>query len=249
MRTLRVASFTLLALLVPLAAYAQSTNDLTALLAQITALEQQINSLAGTTSVTTATNVSVPSSQPSNSSASCPSLSRTISFGSTGSDVSSLQAFLITKGFLQATATGYFGNLTQSAVANWQESNEVVAGGDAVSTGLGIAGPKTRAAIFASCVDSHPALPTAPAKQCLPVSQPQTDCPTGWQPVDDAAGCATYYQCSISLPSTSNPYSTSTASPTTPASCPVVQQPICSGTVTPFQTSANGCVVSYQCSI
>jgi len=248
MRILRVAPLTLLALLVPLSAYAQSTNTLNALLAQVTALEQQISSLSGTVAATTSTNVTAPTSQTSSSSASCPSLSRTLSFGSTGSDVSSLQLFFISEGLLQASATGYFGNLTQSAVANWQESNGVVSGGDSISTGLGIVGPKTRAAITASC-DGQSTSQSAPAKQCLPTSPPQTDCPTGWQPINDAAGCAMYYQCSISLPTAGNPTSTPTPSSTTSTTCPVVQRPICSGTVTPFQTNPSGCVVSYQCSI
>ena len=35
--------------------------------------------------------------------------------------------------------------MTQNAVAQWQEKNNVVSGGDAGSTGLGVVGPRTRA--------------------------------------------------------------------------------------------------------
>lgn len=49
------------------------------------------------------------------------SYSRNLTIGDTGSDVSSLQQFLISGGFLHVVApTGYFGSLTEAAVAAWQ---------------------------------------------------------------------------------------------------------------------------------
>jgi peptidoglycan hydrolase-like protein with peptidoglycan-binding domain len=65
-------------------------------------------------------------------------LTRNLSMGSTGADVSSLQTFLAKDATLypQGLVTGYFGFLTKSAVSNFQSRNGI----DAV----GIVGPITR---------------------------------------------------------------------------------------------------------
>lgn len=90
---------------------------------------------------------------------SCPSLSRNLSRGVRGADVVSLQQFLIEEGVLApGNATGLFGPLTEAAVKSWQASHGVVAFGSPSTTGWGVVGPKTRAAIFASC-GRTPALP------------------------------------------------------------------------------------------
>lgn len=82
----------------------------------------------------------------------CPSLTRVLSFGLRGDDVKSLQDFLILEGMLSAeSATGYFGPLTEASVKQWQARNNIVSSGDALSSGFGVVGPKTRAAIFARC--------------------------------------------------------------------------------------------------
>src|SRR6185312_3877763 len=68
-----------------------------------------------------------------------------LTVGSTGADVTALQNLLISKGFLTmpaGVAEGYFGALTQSAVAAWQAS----AG---ISPAAGYFGPKSRAAVNA----------------------------------------------------------------------------------------------------
>lgn len=68
-----------------------------------------------------------------------------LTVGSTGADVTALQNLLISKGFLTmpaGVAEGYFGALTQSAVAKWQAS----AG---ISPAAGYFGPKSRAAVNA----------------------------------------------------------------------------------------------------
>src|SRR3989344_4330483 len=92
-------------LLVPVA-HAQSTADLqaqiAALLAQIQQLQAQLNvSQRGTSSY---------------------SFTRDLTVGSRGDDVSALQQILISGGFLTAVSapTGYFGSLTQAALAKWQ---------------------------------------------------------------------------------------------------------------------------------
>ncbi|MDR3571974.1 MAG: peptidoglycan-binding domain-containing protein [Candidatus Pacebacteria bacterium] len=232
----------------PLSAAAQSTTDISAVLAQITTLEQQIKLLTGSSSTATSTpSTPAPSSTPSTQ-ASCPDLSRTLSLGISGADVSGLQVFLAQEGYFNGLTTGYFGSLTQASVAAWQEKNGIVTGGDANSTGLGVVGPKTRAAMEAACA---PGQGTTPAKaQCIPAHPPTLECSTQWQPVLDANGCSSYYQCTVQLPQSSTPTSSNpSATSSAPVTCPFVQKPTCSGTVTPFQTNANGCVISYQCSI
>ncbi len=64
---------------------------------------------------------------------------RDLTVGSTGADVTALQNALISKGYLKASATGYFGSLTQAAVSAWQTA----AG---VTPTAGYFGAKSRAA-------------------------------------------------------------------------------------------------------
>jgi len=74
----------------------------------------------------------------------CPILSRSLSRGMNGTDVVSLQNYLIGEGVLSAGLnTGYFGALTAGALVNWQSAHGISA--------IGIAGPATRAAIAAHC--------------------------------------------------------------------------------------------------
>ena len=56
--------------------------------------------------------------------------------GSTGSDVTALQQILVQQGFLNTTATGFFGPLTAAASAKFQTAHGIEA--------LGWVGPKTR---------------------------------------------------------------------------------------------------------
>jgi murein L,D-transpeptidase YcbB/YkuD len=66
---------------------------------------------------------------------------RTLSLGSSGTDVSSLQQFLQAQGYLDATPTGYFGTMTQAAVAQFQKANNI--------SPVGSVGPLTKAKITA----------------------------------------------------------------------------------------------------
>lgn len=76
------------------------------------------------------------------------SLSRNLSFGAKGDDVTSLQKFLIEKGYLSAdNATGYFGMLTQAAVQKFQAAQGIVSSGSPETNGYGAVGPTTRARI------------------------------------------------------------------------------------------------------
>ncbi len=68
-------------------------------------------------------------------------LSRQLELGMSGPDVSSLQTFLATDAtvYPQGLITGYFGTLTQAAVAKWQTKNGIPS--------VGRVGPATLAAI------------------------------------------------------------------------------------------------------
>lgn len=69
-----------------------------------------------------------------------------LTIGSTGADVNALQAMLIASGDLAiATPTGYFGPLTQAALAKWQAARGIV-------PASGYFGPLTQAAIAAAAV-------------------------------------------------------------------------------------------------
>jgi peptidoglycan hydrolase-like protein with peptidoglycan-binding domain len=106
-------------------ANAQSTSDLqaqiSALLAQIAQLQAQLNGSSSGSAMTY-------------------DFTNDLTVGSTGADVSSLQQLLINKGYLTAVSapTGYFGALTQSALAKFQAAN-------GISPAAGYFGPKTRA--------------------------------------------------------------------------------------------------------
>ena len=134
-------------------AFAQGTADanaqISALLAQIQALQAQMASLQQGSSTTT-------------NSASCPNLYRTLSHGSRGNDVASLQQFLRSTGdFTHQEITDYYGTATQAAVQGWQSRNGVVTHGTPDATGYGVIGPKTRSIILASCTGTYS--PQSPA--------------------------------------------------------------------------------------
>lgn len=252
MRLFRSAAAVLLASALPAIALAQTsqTPDLASLLAQLTALEQQIQSLGAAATTSATTPAQVPAAPASAPAGLCPDLSRALSLGASGADVAGLQTFLGQEGLFKGIATGYFGVLTEAAVSQWQQQNGVVSGGDANSTGLGVVGPKTRVAMEASCLPGASAAATS--SECSDVLPPASECSTGWQPISDPNGCTMYYRCTIALPSSFASSTTSTPSITPSSattSCPFVPKPVCSGTITPFQTDSNGCVTAYECAL
>ena len=86
---------------------------------------------------------------------------RPLSFGLSGSDVTTLQTELVAKGYLSATSvTGYFGLLTQTAVEKFQCAQGIICSGAGIA-GYGIAGPKTQAALANTSSSSSSA--TSPA--------------------------------------------------------------------------------------
>lgn len=93
--------------------------------------------------------------------------------GMGGEAVSALQQFLQDEGFLQSTATGYYGGMTETAVREWQAKNGLVSDGNAYTTGWGAVGPRTWSALRARCVpvvggdrDEHGCIPSAGYSWC-----------------------------------------------------------------------------------
>lgn len=90
------------------------------------------------------------------SAGSCPSLTHTLRRGAadatTNGEVSMLQRFLTGSGhYTFGEITGYYGSVTETAVQKWQSQNGVVSDGSPDTTGFGVVGPRTRAAIAAAC--------------------------------------------------------------------------------------------------
>jgi dienelactone hydrolase/peptidoglycan hydrolase-like protein with peptidoglycan-binding domain len=77
-----------------------------------------------------------------------------LSKGSTGPRVVALQAFLDEAYLEFPTPTGYFGSITETAVKQWQREKGIVSSGNAATTGWGVVGPKTMAAMGLSCANS-----------------------------------------------------------------------------------------------
>ncbi len=131
--------------LAPLSATALAAGDIAT---QIQSLLQQVRALQAQLAALTGTGITASDA----TSSACLRLYRTLSRGASGSDVVSLQAYLISEGDLSVgSATGFFGPLTESAVQRWQARNGVVSYGDPVSTGYGVVGSITRAALAAKC--------------------------------------------------------------------------------------------------
>lgn len=122
----------------PVTTQAQTTAELQAmintLLAQIAALQAQIGG---------------------GSSGSSTTFSADLTLGSTGADVTALQQWLVSKGFLTmpaGVAMGHFGPLTQAAVAAYQTSK-------GISPAAGYFGPVTRASVNAGAPVVPPVVP------------------------------------------------------------------------------------------
>lgn len=131
----------------PFVASADMVSDLQAQVAslqtQIKTLEIQLKAATAVSSSGTAT-----SSSASVVAATCPNISRSLSFGMRGDDVMQLQHFLSVHGFLSASSTGYFGPLTKRAVGTWQAENSIAA---PTTAGFGIFGPLSRSHFGRMC--------------------------------------------------------------------------------------------------
>ena len=138
--------------------------------------------------------------------AGCPTISRSLSRGTTGTDVTALQQFLISQGVLSAeSATGYFGPLTERGVQTLQKTRNLVSSGTAATPGFGFVGPKTRTLIYSLC--SGAVSPAAVKAHVVPKLRnpncPQVPLPTGksctgkWKEVRDTIkGCTASWKCS-----------------------------------------------------
>jgi peptidoglycan hydrolase-like protein with peptidoglycan-binding domain len=158
------------ALLTPLFAAAQTDSSTTvsvqvqSLLSQITSLEQQLHTLLQSVA-TSSTSMMWDGSRPNASSTpvmwgpgpaviasstppgmgNCPSFGRDLSVGSQGNDVMQLQQMLAGDGFFSASTTGYFGQLTASALDQFQAHFDIS------TSSAGFFGPLTRTFIGAHC--------------------------------------------------------------------------------------------------
>ncbi len=130
-----------------------------ALLAQVQALQAQLaaQGITGgtggaTVPVYTGTSGVSPAAQGVNSSA-CPLIGRALGLDASGDDVSRLQQFLARDPsvYPEAKVTGYYGALTEAAVKRWQTKYNIVSSGSAATTGYGVVGPRTAAAISLQC--------------------------------------------------------------------------------------------------
>ncbi len=84
-------------------------------------------------------------------------MTSTLSLGSRGSAVISLQQHLVSLNYLtQDSVTGYFGLLTQGAVQRFQCARLSLCSGSPSTNGYGLVGPKTRAALTSTSTSSDP---------------------------------------------------------------------------------------------
>lgn len=138
-------------IMLPVVASADTNAELAAqaqaLLNRVAALQAQLAAQGGVS-----TGNASPAS-PVASSAACPLIGRVLKLGSTGDDVTRLQRFLAVDPSIypEAQITGYYGGLTEAAVKRWQVKYNIVAGGTAATTGYGVTGPRTAAAISLQC--------------------------------------------------------------------------------------------------
>jgi hypothetical protein len=88
----------------------------------------------------------------SGTSTQCLLLSITLRPNSDGLDVVRLQTFLVSNNLLSSNyITGFYGSFTKSAIQNYQCAQNIVCSGSPATTGWGIVGPRTYAALKALC--------------------------------------------------------------------------------------------------
>ncbi len=258
-RTRTAAALLAFVIISPSFASAQAVTlqeQLQSLLMQITALEA-----AATTSATAS--MPVQSSAPAASTPSaqsriiCPSFARTLLRGSSGTDVANLQGFLAQNPIIypEGSVTAYFGMLTQDAVQRWQSAYHIVSSGTPATTGYGVVGPRTAAAMTASCADQSSGVPAASAQQplCPIASEPATACAGTWSPITNTTGCTIAWQCAVPLPGaaasvTSSGAATAGAATAAATGCQAYTLPMCTnGTIQWLGMSSTNCNLGYQC--
>lgn len=135
----------LVAAVLPLSASA-ATLDVSQLKTQVQSLLDQVRQLQQQTG-------GAASGTGAMSAASCPTFTRALKKGMSGKDVTALQTYLALDSSIypEGTVSGYFGALTQAAVQRFQAQYGVVLSGTPSTTGYGVVGPKTAAAISLQC--------------------------------------------------------------------------------------------------
>ncbi len=97
-----------------------------------------------------------------------PNLTRTIYIGARGSDVTDLQNFLISLGYLQSGLnTGYYGPATREAVQKYQCNYMQICSGSEETTGYGMVGQRTRASIASVNITGTVTTPATPPTSTL----------------------------------------------------------------------------------
>ncbi len=86
----------------------------------------------------------------------CPLFGTTLKKGSSGDAVTRLQRFLAKDPsvYPEATVNGAYGPLTETAVKRWQVKFNIVTSGTPLSTGFGVVGSRTVAAMISQCSGS-----------------------------------------------------------------------------------------------
>ncbi len=238
------------ACLLPFAASALTSDEITQqiseLVGQLTALQAQLKDVTAQSVPASAPAISAPAASPGRTGVVCPVFNLTLSRGMTGDAVMALQKFLIGRGFLTAdSATGFFGPITESAVRNLQAQQDIVSSGDAASTGWGVVGARTSAAIVKLCSAAYTAQFTSTTSTnssgCPTVPVPSSACNGTWTATPNPKGCVAAWQCVAGAQATT----------TVPASCPIYQMPTCSvGFSAQWRgNDSNNCSLGYQCVI
>ncbi len=154
------------ALAAPFAASALSIDDLQnqikELLAKVAALQAQVRMETSASSSA----MTPPVWSEAKSNRICTIMSRNLTRGQSGDDVRGLQEFLSAEGFLNASATGFFGPATAQAVAKWQTKNNISA--------IGSFGPMSRERIKIWCgnggTSSNGLMTVSPQKGAAPLT-------------------------------------------------------------------------------
>ncbi|TSC86937.1 MAG: Uncharacterized protein G01um10148_42 [Parcubacteria group bacterium Gr01-1014_8] len=129
----------------------------------------------------------------------CPVFTRTLTRGSQGDDVKTLQDFLKKEGVFNVEITGFFGMLTERAVQDWQAHVGIVWLGSPSLNGWGVVGPRTRAKILERCLaklSPKPVFLPTPTPVCPAVATttPTASCGVKWELVHDE-NCNASWKC------------------------------------------------------
>jgi len=214
--------------------------------------------------------LSQPSSQTSSATPAITSASGVAVFsspyalGGHGAAVLQIQNELVALGLLDPSdATGYFGQLTQSAIETFQSQDGIVSSGTGATTGFGVAGPRTRAALAAAVAGQGTGTAgttgtTTPPTANTSITSNTTQSSSG--PSVTASSGLSLLQSLLAeiqslqsqmtaLTSGAAPANTTQANTTTTTnaagSCPAVIPPACTGTLQPL--TSNGCVNAFEC--